>query len=144
MRQIISFNNKNVVLPEPWVPSGPANDELWYTSKDGNIVTPYSTSVLPTIVSNTYVDGKGIIKCASDITSIGNNAFYRCSMLTTITIPNSVTSLGVGAFTSCKSLTSIVIPNSVTSLGDGAFNNCRGLKSIEISDSVTSIGIGAF
>ena len=70
------FNNKNVVLPEPWVQPGPANNEIWYTSSDGNIVTPYSASALPTIVSNTYVDGKGIIKCASDITSISDRAFF--------------------------------------------------------------------
>lgn len=64
-----------MILPEPWVQPGPANDEIWYKSLDGNIVTPYSTSALPTIVSNTYIDGKGVIKFASDITSIGYEAF---------------------------------------------------------------------
>ena len=66
------FNNKNVILPEPLVPSGPANNEIWYTSSDGNIVTLNRTSSLPSIVSNTYVDGKGIIKFATDVTSIGD------------------------------------------------------------------------
>lgn len=69
------FNNKNVILPEPWVQPGPANDEIWYTSSDGNIVTPYRTSSLPEIVSNTYSDGKGVIKFATDVTSIGIYAF---------------------------------------------------------------------
>ena len=74
-------------------PFQPAN-EIWYTSSDGKIVTPYIKSSLPTIVSNTYVDGKGIIKCASDITSIGNSAFKGCTTLTSVTIPNSVTIIG--------------------------------------------------
>ena len=144
MRQIISFNNKNVVLPAPLVPSGPANDEIWYTSSDGNIVKPHSTSALPTIVSNTYVDGKGIIKFETDVTSIGYRAFYNCSGLTSIIIPNSVTSIKISAFTGCSGLTSVTIPNSVTSIEISAFNGCSGLTSVIIPNSVSSIGNYAF
>ena len=100
------YNNKNVVLPEPWVQPGPANNEIWYTSTDGNIVTP-KTDRLPTIVSNTYVGGKGVIKFASDITSIGLQAFSGLGSLTSVTIPNSVTSIGGWAFENCTNLTSI-------------------------------------
>ena len=32
------------------------------------------------------------------VTSIGESAFYRCSGLTSVTIPNSVTSIGESAF----------------------------------------------
>ena len=130
MRQIISFNNKNVILPEPWVPSGPANDEIWYTSSDGNIVTPNDATALPTIVSNTYSGDKGIIKCASDITSIGKKAFYNCNKFTSVTIPNSVKSIGKLAFRSCYGLTSVSIGNSVTSIGDQSFEVCLNLSSI--------------
>ena len=138
------FNNKNVILPEPWVPSGPANDEIWYTSSDGNIVTPYSTSALPTIVSNTYADGKGIIKFATNITSIGDEAFAECTSLTSVTIPNSVTSIGNYTFQFCDGFTSVTIPDSVISIGDTAFENCIGLTSVTIGNSVTSIGERAF
>ena len=54
------------------------------------------------------------------VTSIGNYAFYNCSGVTSVTIPNSVTSIGDKAFYNC-SLTSVTIPNSVTSIGDYAF-----------------------
>ncbi len=73
------------------------------------------------------------------VTSIGNYAFYNCSGLTSITIPNTVTSIGSSAFESCEGLTSISIPNLVTSIGGYAFAHCEGLTSITIPDSVTSI-----
>ncbi|MBQ8772460.1 MAG: leucine-rich repeat protein, partial [Clostridia bacterium] len=71
-------------------------------------------------------------------------AFYNCSSLTSITIPDSVTSIGSSAFYNCSSLTSVTIGNSVTSIGSSAFNYCSSLTSITISDSVTSIGEDAF
>ena len=84
------------------------------------------------------VDGMDCI-----VTSIGDDAFYECSGLTSITIPNSVTSIGDYAFSS-SGLTSVIIPNSVTSIGKRVFYACSDLTSVTIPNSITSIGDKAF
>ena len=123
-----------------------SNNEIWYTSKDGKIVEPYLDDEFggATLLSNTYEEGKGIIKFNGNVTSIGYGAFALCSALESVTIPNSVTSIGDDAFYYCSALKSVHISDSVTSIGDYAFNHCSALKSITIPDSVTEIGAGAF
>jgi len=66
-----------------------------------------------------------------NVTSIGNYAFFLCSSLTSITIPNSVTSIGGSAFNACG-LTSITIPKNVASVENNAFSNCTRLTSINV------------
>ena len=80
------------------------------------------------------------------VTSIGRYAFYYCSSLKSITIPEGVTSIGDGAFEKCSSLTAITIPEGVTSIGRYAFQYCGSLKSITIPENsqLTSIGDHAF
>ena len=75
---------------------------------------------------------------------IGDHAFYGCSSLSSITIPNGVTSIGNYAFSNCYSLSSITIPNGVTSIGSNAFYDCYSLWSITISNGMTSIRNYAF
>ena len=79
-----------------------------------------------------------------DVTEIGNSAFYKCTDMTSITIPISVTSIGYDAFAGCKNLTSVNIPNRVTTIGSAAFAGCTGLTSINIPNSVTTFGAKAF
>ena len=74
------------------------------------------------------------------VTSIGILAFYHCSGLTSVTIPNSVTSIEQSAFENCSSLISVTIPNSVTSIGNNAF---RYVNNIIYSGTATGSPWGA-
>lgn len=84
------------------------------------------------------------VTMSNSVTSIGDNAFRFCANLTSAPIGNSVTSIGEGAFNICRSLTSVIIPNSVTNIGMAAFSGCSNLSSVTIGNGVTNIGESAF
>lgn len=117
---------------------------IYYTSSDGNIINPTNPNGFgANIISNTYENGQGIITFDGPVTSIGQEAFYACTSLTSISIPNSVTTIGYLAFTGCSSLTSISIPKSVTEIGKNqyggtyrgpVFTYCPALTSIVVEE----------
>ena len=72
--------------------------------------------------SNELVVGCQNTVIPSSVTSIGGDAFYGCTGLTSITIPEGVTSIGEWAFRDCSGLTSVTIPSSITSIGYQAFD----------------------
>ena len=128
----------------------PAN-EIWYTSTDGEVVTPFweideeGNSVFnANIISNTYENGKGVITFDSDVTSIGYGAFAMRTNLKSIIIPNSVTVIGDSALAYNETLTSVILPESLTFIGEEAFCGCSSLETITIPNSVVEIEGSAF
>ena len=98
----------------------------------GYISKPTGTFEIP-VTTNGYA-----------VTSIGKNAFRRCSDLTSVIIPEGMINIGEGAFGVCDAMTSVIIPDGVTSIGKNAFFDCEALKEVVIPSSVTSIGYMAF
>ncbi|MBQ5670608.1 MAG: leucine-rich repeat protein [Tidjanibacter sp.] len=108
-------------------------NKIYYTTSDGKKLFPYTTEPAAfgaILISNTYKDGQGILVFDDAVTMIGEEAFFYCTSLTSITIPDSVTSIGEEAFLDCYSLTSITIPDSVTEIGGSAFRYCYSLTSV--------------
>ena len=130
--------NEDIVVEIP-------NNQIWYTSVNGEIVEPYSgeyneyaeaiTTFGANIVSNTYVDGKGVIEFDGDVTIIGDAAFLDCDNIKNIILPNSITTIGGVSFNDCDNIEVITIPESVTTIGSAnwygggqTFRSCDNLR----------------
>ena len=78
------------------------------------------------------------------VTVIGDMLFANCTSLRRVVIPEGLTLIDNSAFNSCYSLDSLIIPNSVTRIEDWAFALCKGLTYVEMSKGLTYVGRGAF
>ena len=103
-------------------------------------------SVFRSIGKNAFYDVTSItsISLPNSTTSIGDYAFYSCSNLQTIVIPESVTTIGIYAFYNCRNLSGAIDTKSVTTIGKGAFKNCSSITSITLSSSITLLGDEVF
>ena len=113
---------------------------FYYDGSKGYLVGYYGTQTALTLPASFTAYNGTLVKEYE----IAQYAFYTCSALKSVTIPESVTGICDYAFTDCYGLTSIIIPNSVTSIGNGAFGYCTGLTSVTIGNGVKSIGVEAF
>ena len=64
------------------------------------------------------------------VKAIGDDAFYDCSSLQTVQMPDGLTHIGVWAFKGCSALKNICLPDSVYIVGESAFENCSSLEGI--------------
>ena len=114
-----------------------------YLGTASSVTIPSSVT---SIEKKVFSDNKDLtsVTIPSGVTSIGNNAFSGCYNLESVTFESGsqLTSIGNNAFYS-TGLISITIPSSVTSIGSWTFGNSQ-LKLITIPSSVTSIGNKAF
>ena len=99
-----------------------------YTQPTGHLIIPET------------VDNEGVVYT---VISIGYHAFYYCTDLTSVEIPNTIISIQTAAFEK-TGLTSVEIPNSVTLIQAWAFARCTDLLSLTIGSSVSTIETGAF
>ena len=76
----------------------------------------------------------------NNMTRVWDYAFYGCSGIENIVIPQSATIVGSYAFYGCESLTGFELSDLTISIGDYAFFGCESLRFIKIPDIVSSLG----
>lgn len=139
-------NFQNIVEMPLTDESGPCGDNLTYHfNLSSQTITITGTGAMwDTAPWYDYKEYVAVVNIESGVSHIGQNAFYGCSSLTSISIPESITTIGGSAFSGCTGLTNINIPENVTTIGSFAFSGCTSLTSIIIPDGVTTIDGGTF
>lgn len=110
-----------------------------HSNKTENLVLPEG---MTTILADTFLDHQNLISVSipASITKIEDGAFFGCSQLEIVTIPDgsALTEIGKRAFSHCKNLKSIDIPDGVTVISSGAFESCTSLSKVTIPYGVTT------
>ena len=128
------------------------NNDLSFVERtvvEGNIeiTISYSNGIVSGVVDRNMEDWECVIPETCDgvrVTVIEAGAFFGCSGLTSVTIPDSVKYIYDKTFSGCTSLSVVRVPDSVKSIGNDAFYGCSSLIGIVIGDSVRSIGNSVF
>ena len=138
-------NGSNLVI-RPFHKLPTKNQCLFYTSSDGNVVTPDNGNFNASIESNAYENGQGLITFNRELTSIGYKAFYSKGTLTSVTIPASVTSIGVYAFNGCSGLKTLTFAegSQLETIENDAFNSSAISGELTFPASLKTIGASAF
>lgn len=88
------------------------------------------------------IDGYLII--SKKINTLGDSAFYECTLLTDVSMPSDIKEISNKAFYGCSSLVGVVLPSELKTIGTYAFYNCEYLKDIILPLTIESIGGYAF
>lgn len=131
-----------LIIPDTYVEDGVTYTVLRIGLGPGYVVPENSTTLQKLIIrggKTKTVSGYSFQLCeslinveiGSGVETIGELAFFGCSSLSRLSLPDTLKNIEAGAF-GRTSITELVIPNSVEEIGTEAFANCKSLKKVSI------------
>ena len=113
-----------------------APNVIYYTTTNGSKVTPrggFGGNF--SILSHTYLDGRGVIIFDGNILQIDTNAFADETNLVSISLPDGIAYINNGAFANCTNLEEINIPEATVMIGASAFKKCTSLRTLSVPEN---------
>lgn len=149
-QQTYGLNVDEISFVEKSLPDGGPYEEIvdgvsynfFIENREAKVEKNYWSSAIPYDTSGTVCVPQRL--GGVPVTSIGRKAFYGCSSLTSVVIPEGVKRIGEQAFYECHKLESIEIPASVVEIDERAFMTCRSLRKITIPSGIKTISGGLF
>lgn len=121
---VVEFNDKNIV-----------GGNIYFDIKTGYVIS--ADKEIERVVIPAEIEGVKVV-------GILDKAFFQCTKLYKIDIPDSVEYIGSGAFKNCRSLYKVSLPQNLSKLDKYLFSCCGNLQEIEIPSNVKEIGESAF
>ena len=146
---------RNIVQPMAGIevvmetaPAKPANNEIWYTTTDGNKLELNEGKIGATIISHQQRDGVWVVTFNDDLKMLGvagswSGAFESLTKLKSVVLPDGITEIGNYAFYRCSALESVVLPANLKTIGAQSFDATK-LSIVNIPAGVTTINNKAF
>ena len=124
-----------------------ANCKIYYTTTDGKTIkpiNPYNVFNGPTIASNTYSKGQGVMVLTDEVVEIGTFAFSEIETLVSMKLPKSVKVVGYNTFLGNANMTSIELNEGLETIDVMAFARNPKLTEVKIPQSVKKFGMAPF
>ena len=110
-----------------------------YSSQDGVLFNKNKTTLIG------FPEGKtGTYRIPDGVTVIGEGAFYKCTGLTSVTLPESMIRIEMMAFQECTNLKDINFPDSLKLIGHNAFLECNSLQTLRLPKDAQTFGCASF
>ncbi len=134
----VSFETKGctVSVGEPAAPAPTDLSEFEYSLSGTEMtITAFVGSSTKVIVAPTYA----VAGQEYQVVAIGEEAFYECETVQSVTLPDGLKEIGISAFDTCPGLTEIVIPASVELVDEYAFYGCESLVRVTVLGAETEL-----
>lgn len=133
--------------------AAPSGQTLYYNIVTGGVEVTFPANTNQPINGwNGYTKPTGALTVPATATNNGLTynvvavhgfAFYECTGLTSVSLPEGVLSIGNSAFNGCTTLGQFAMPASLTSIGGAAFYNCVALANVTCNATVPPTAVGS-
>lgn len=146
--QYAKEENINYVLLDAGISDNKCGDNAYWSINNGVLkisgtgkMSDYNSTMAPwysqrKLINSVIVD--------EGITSIGKDAFFYCSSISSVSLPSTLTTIGISSFNNCNSMVNIDIPDSVSTIGSLAFDSCINLVKATIHNTSVNISSDTF
>lgn len=120
----------------------PMLNEIWYTTTDDKIMNPnisdwsqynyYVSKIYPSVISNSYINGMGVIRFDMVVPYIPQKCFKGNKTITSVVLPDSIDTIYSDAFYDCIKLNMVHLPEQLSTIADNCFYGCESLDSLYI------------
>ena len=118
----------------------------------GSELTITGTGAMPNYTPTNYYPSNPVpwstsitkVTIGEGVTSVGNYAFYDCTLLFSVSLPSTLKTIGECSFSGCSTIVDFTVPSGVTTIGAYAFSGCSSLNEIDLGTGVTTINQNAF
>ena len=115
-------------------------EQFWSDNMDDNRET--STDVVFEYTGDGCSVPKDVIsvRFTEGLQKIGDEAFYKCTLLESIKLPSTLVEIGDSAFRDCHNLREVVFNDGLQKVGFRAFGDCSSLENVTLPSTIVEIG----